>query len=75
VDTHTGHIYPNDTIQQLIASGALDQTRFRPMVLPPTPAQMERKPPRIGRNDPCPCGSGKKFKRCCLKDPKDERFK
>jgi len=21
---------------------------------------------RIGRNDPCPCGSGKKFKRCCL---------
>lgn len=21
----------------------------------------------IGRNDPCPCGSGKKFKKCCLK--------
>jgi len=21
--------------------------------------------PKIGRNDPCPCGSGKKFKRCC----------
>ncbi len=21
--------------------------------------------PRVGRNDPCPCGSGKKFKRCC----------
>ena len=21
---------------------------------------------KIGRNDPCPCGSGKKFKRCCL---------
>jgi hypothetical protein len=20
---------------------------------------------RAGRNDPCPCGSGKKFKRCC----------
>jgi uncharacterized protein YecA (UPF0149 family) len=20
----------------------------------------------VGRNDPCPCGSGKKFKRCCL---------
>jgi uncharacterized protein len=20
---------------------------------------------KIGRNDPCPCGSGKKFKRCC----------
>jgi hypothetical protein len=22
---------------------------------------------KIGRNDPCPCGSGKKYKRCCLK--------
>ena len=21
--------------------------------------------PRIGRNDPCPCGSGKKYKKCC----------
>jgi SEC-C motif-containing protein len=21
--------------------------------------------PKIGRNDPCPCGSGKKFKKCC----------
>ncbi len=24
---------------------------------------------RIGRNDPCPCGSGKKFKKCCLNKP------
>ncbi len=22
-------------------------------------------PPKTGRNDPCPCGSGKKFKKCC----------
>src|SRR3990167_7949654 len=22
--------------------------------------------PRTGRNDPCPCGSGKKYKHCCL---------
>ncbi|HCS1330106.1 TPA: SEC-C domain-containing protein, partial [Salmonella enterica] len=21
---------------------------------------------KVGRNDPCPCGSGKKFKQCCL---------
>jgi hypothetical protein len=26
--------------------------------------------PRIGRNDPCPCGSGKKFKRCCIDRPR-----
>lgn len=24
---------------------------------------------RVGRNDPCPCGSGKKFKRCCFGRP------
>ncbi len=23
------------------------------------------KRPKLGRNDPCPCGSGKKFKKCC----------
>lgn len=23
------------------------------------------KAPKVGRNDPCPCGSGKKFKKCC----------
>ncbi|MES2318495.1 MAG: UPF0149 family protein [Pseudomonadota bacterium] len=25
-----------------------------------------RAEPKIGRNDPCPCGSGKKFKKCCM---------
>jgi uncharacterized protein YecA (UPF0149 family) len=25
-----------------------------------------RASPKIGRNDPCPCGSGKKYKKCCL---------
>jgi SWIM/SEC-C metal-binding protein len=29
---------------------------------PPEPARASKK---VGRNDPCPCGSGKKFKRCC----------
>jgi len=29
---------------------------------PPTPRRLAVK---VGRNDPCPCGSGKKYKRCC----------
>jgi uncharacterized protein YecA (UPF0149 family) len=29
---------------------------------PPAPAADL---PRVGRNDPCPCGSGKKYKKCC----------
>jgi len=31
---------------------------------------MRRSPGKIGRNAPCPCGSGKKFKRCCGADKK-----
>jgi hypothetical protein len=27
---------------------------------------LTRPAPKIGRNDPCPCGSGKKYKACCL---------
>ena len=27
-----------------------------------------REEPKIGRNDPCPCGSGKKYKNCCGKN-------
>ncbi len=27
---------------------------------------MKQKPLKIGRNDPCPCGSGRKYKRCCI---------
>ncbi len=32
---------------------------------PPVPSPI-RAAPKTGRNDPCPCGSGKKFKQCCL---------
>lgn len=31
-----------------------------------TPASPVAGAPEVGRNDPCPCGSGKKFKKCCL---------
>lgn len=34
--------------------------------LPPKITPFKRKSPKIGRNDPCPCGSGNKFKKCCL---------
>src|SRR4029077_1024120 len=38
----------------------------------PPPAPAPRTDPaaaagqKVGRNDPCPCGSGKKYKKCCL---------
>lgn len=30
------------------------------------PAQPVRSTPKINRNEPCPCGSGKKYKQCCI---------
>jgi preprotein translocase subunit SecA len=29
------------------------------------PSTVRRSVPKVGRNDPCPCGSGKKYKKCC----------
>ena len=34
----------------------------------PAPATFVRDEQKVGRNDPCPCGSGKKFKKCCYKE-------
>ncbi|HEU4613601.1 MAG TPA: SEC-C metal-binding domain-containing protein, partial [Kofleriaceae bacterium] len=34
----------------------------------PTTAPIKRERPKVGRNDPCPCGSGKKYKKCHGKD-------
>jgi uncharacterized protein len=30
---------------------------------------VKRETPKVGRNDPCPCGSGKKYKACCGAEP------
>jgi uncharacterized protein len=38
--------------------------RIREAAGPPAPLPRRIK---IGRNDPCPCGSGKKYKRCCAR--------
>jgi len=32
------------------------------------PKVEQRRMKKIGRNDPCPCGSGKKYKKCCGKE-------
>lgn len=34
---------------------------------PPPPETIHKDAEEPGRNDPCPCGSGKKYKQCCLK--------
>jgi len=57
MDTKTGYIHPYE---------GMKGKHLQEMVEPPTKSQMLRSPPRIGRNEKCPCGSGKKFKKCCM---------
>ena len=42
--------------------------RQRPQAIDDTPSgpkPVQKKIPKVGRNSPCPCGSGKKYKKCC----------
>jgi uncharacterized protein len=62
-----------DKREQLIAEMIAGLTRiyrhFEPARLlysrAPTMAPRRRGTAKIGRNDPCPCGSGRKYKHCC----------
>lgn len=60
MDVRTGRIR---TIGQVAAAPPAEQEFMRPMRLDLTEKQSARR--RVGRNDPCPCGSGRKFKKCC----------
>jgi uncharacterized protein len=39
----------------------------QPSPIPELSRDYAQPPTRVGRNDPCPCGSGEKYKRCCGK--------
>jgi preprotein translocase subunit SecA len=40
------------------------QRQAPPPMMPAQPQRPARAAPKVGRNQPCPCGSGKKFKNC-----------
>jgi preprotein translocase subunit SecA len=46
------------------AAPASPTRRHEAVASPPRVATVVREQPKVGRNDPCPCGSGKKFKHC-----------
>lgn len=78
MDRQDGRIYTPEEIEQMreaFEKGGDQGTnlllrRLVPMKVPPTERQMARRPPKVGRNEPCPCGSGKKFKKCCWMKPR-----
>ena len=47
------------------AGGAAPANAERPEAQGGASVQVRRSTPKVGRNDPCPCGSGKKYKHCC----------
>lgn len=49
-------------VQLSSPEGSAGGTKNEPIELP---KPLKRALPKVGRNDPCPCGSGKKFKKCC----------
>lgn len=71
MDTRTGDIYDfesqTETLQKLRERLKRDVDELIKHLVPAAevrPGQIRAK--KVGRNGPCPCGSGKKFKKCCM---------
>jgi preprotein translocase subunit SecA len=67
-----GPVEGGGTLIDLMQASAREQARQegKNIELPqpqeaPKPVPVQREEPKVGRNDPCPCGSGKKYKKCC----------
>ena len=56
-----GREYQHAATESLTQEGSGEAPRENQ---PQTQKPMQRQGPKVGRNDPCPCGSGKKFKQC-----------
>jgi hypothetical protein len=57
-------------LEKLTGKKSPEMPKAKPPVLPSPRLALPRKPQgkqKVGRNDPCPCGSGKKFKHCCMR--------
>jgi hypothetical protein len=71
------HVYNNrhytlisDTIEEMQGWAAFQRERKRTAPSPPPSLNKQQtvvNTQKVGRNDPCPCGSGKKYKHCCRK--------
>ena len=49
------------------AAAAQDAAAMRAQNQPQKAETIRREEPKVKRNDPCPCGSGKKYKQCCAR--------
>ncbi len=56
--------FQNQSEKKKVTKAGLPGEDDQPLPPPVDPIQSPR---TVGRNDPCPCGSGKKYKKCCGK--------
>lgn len=59
------HTPYTEAYNELKASGLIKQANAMAAAQQPRVVQLVRNMPKVGRNAPCPCGSGLKFKKCC----------
>ena len=68
------HEIKEDTVKDVLSHVPVVKIAKRTQIAKPTTASFEGSAPvekkpatskKVGRNDPCPCGSGKKYKKCC----------
>ena len=63
------HLVPREKVERvnLIRNMVMNMQAAQQAGGPEKPQPKTNKSEKVGRNDPCPCGSGKKYKQCCGK--------
>ena len=64
----------NEAMQAAIDNDQIKKLEILAQQYKKAHTQKVREYKKIGRNDPCPCGSGAKYKNCCLKSGKYEQI-
>lgn len=64
MDTRDGYIYGAQDV-----NAVTEEARKFMISMGHHPTPFQRAARKVGRNDACPCGSRKKFKKCCLWKP------
>ncbi len=65
IPSYVNLIQSKDTVSEDRVKEIIDRA-VREKIPTPKPKPVKKENKKIGRNDPCHCGSGKKYKKCCL---------
>ncbi len=74
MDVVENNVPVNEERKQAVEAAITNEQMAKLMAMRKVRTQI-REYPKIGRNDECPCGSGKKYKNCCLPTGKFTKYK